>query len=118
MEKSRKPAKKSATTSENQAQRTNVLLEAIQKEIGMIAEGMADVHPRVVKLETSVQSLVDDMALLKSAVQANTRGIQANTEDIQENTKDIKEIKVHLERIESRLEAMDERLKTTETKFS
>ena len=64
------------------------LFESQEKKITFIAEGMADIHPRIVRLEEFVASLTEDMGLLKPAVQ----------------------------RIERRLSSVDERLKTVEAR--
>ena len=72
-----------------------VMLEAQGHEITVIAEGFADVHPRIVRIETAVASLVEDMKLMIPAVQSNT--------------KDSQEIKKGIERLEGRLTAVETR---------
>jgi len=81
------------------------MLEAQDKNIATIAEGMADIHPRIVKLEKTVDSLGEDMKLIKPAVQKNTKDIEAIRATLDSHTKT-------LERIEKRLDVAEARLST------
>lgn len=86
-----------------------VLLEAQEKNIAFIAEGMADIHPRIVRLEKTAASLTEDMKLLRPAVQKNTASIH-------QILKDLADMKAGIERIEKKVDHLDERLSTVESR--
>ena len=46
------------------------LLEAQDRKITTIAEGMADIHPRIVRVETKVDALGEDVKDLKGWLHA------------------------------------------------
>jgi chromosome segregation ATPase len=136
MNQPRKPAK--IPTSASEARRTNVLLEAMREEIRIIAEGVADVQPRLMGVEETVGSLLQEEKLLrvfvettKNATDANTRAIQELRRLVESHTKmlehhtrllvnhgqvlgelrsDGKEIKERLDSIDRRLDAAEARL--------
>jgi archaellum component FlaC len=66
------------------------MLEAQDKKISTIAEGIADSHPRIVRLEKTVDTLAEDMKFVRVALKTLTT--------------DMKDVK--------------DRLTTTETKLS
>jgi len=86
-----------------------VMLEAQDKNITVIAEGFADIRPRIVRMEKSIESLVEVTNLMLPAIQGATKDIREIKLEVQDNTKAIG-------RIETRLDTLDERLKTVETK--
>jgi chromosome segregation ATPase len=111
MSRLHKPAKK-ATSVSSEAGRTNVLLEAMGKEIRAVAEGMVDLHPRIVRLEAAVASLTEDMKLLKSAVESLSEDMRWLKSAVQSLSEDMKLLKPCVERIEKRLESAEAKLAT------
>ena len=95
----------------DEARRTNLLLERMQRDISTVAEGVVDLQRKTTLMATQLQAVTDDMAVVKPVVQQNTR-------DIAQNTRDISEIKAGIGRIEQQLTSFNQRLTTVEQKVA
>jgi len=74
------------------------LLEKLEKDIGLVAEGVVDVNRKMTAMASQLKTVAEDVAIVKPAVQKNTK-------DIDEIRKDVREIKNRLSLAEAKLPA-------------
>lgn len=85
-------------------------LENQDKNITIIAEGMTDIRPRILKLEDTVDSLVEDNKLFKAAIRTLIRGVGEVKNDVSSLKEDVSSLKEGDGRIEKRLISLEKRL--------
>ena len=71
-----------ATKPADEARRRNVLLEAMGKDIRVAAEAMADIQPKITSIDNRIVTLEADMAIIKPAVQKNTKDFIALRDEV------------------------------------
>ena len=115
----KKPALMPAAADE--ARRTNVLLESIQREMTLMAEGVVDVRARVRRMEDEVASLPP----LRDEVKSIGDGLRSLVKDIEffkysaaRTPQELEAVKTELRLIRSDLHAFEKRLTPLETRLA
>ena len=88
----------------DEARRTNLLLESMQKDIGTVAEGVVDLQRNFATMATQLQTVMADVTVIKPTVQRNAQ--------------DSAETKAGINRIEQKLTSFDQRLMLVEQKVT
>ena len=117
------PAKKPSNHSE--ARRTNVLLEAIQKDITLLSEGFADVHREVDGLKTWRTKSTEELDLIKAIVRQNADDVSRLTEDmgllkrvaVIDHPKRFDAVELQLKLLRDDVKTLTRRLETAEAKL-
>lgn len=111
------PAPKPANNSETQ--RTNVLLETLQKDVSVIAEGVVDVQGRVKRLEDDLGSLTplcDEVKSMGDVLRGVAKELDVVRFSTTESHHELGRVKTELRLIRSDLKAFDKRLALVEAK--
>ena len=110
-------------SSGDEARRTNVLLEAMQKDIHLLAEGMVDVRREVTGLSQWRVTVTEEIAEIKGILRQHSGTLQQHSQTLREHgemlrqhSKDIAENTAGMHRIEHSLTSFDHRLTAVEAK--
>ena len=117
----RRPNKPLKTpTASEEARGTNVLLEALGKEVTLVAEGVVDLQRRLTRVEedtTSLPPLRDEVKSIGDIVRTLAKNLQGVTFSTAKSSQDIENVKTELRLIRSDLTTFDKRLTTVEEKL-
>ena len=105
--KPKKPSKEPSLPSQNEARRANVLMEQMLSKFDTFGESLSDVRERVVRIETDVHTVKEDIGVLKSAVRTNSEDIKSIKSDVAILKSDVAEIKVDFKGYNQRLEVVE-----------
>ncbi len=117
MKAPKKSSKESSLPSQDEARRTNVLMEQMLSKFDAFGEVQSDIRDRVGRIEIDLHAVKEDVVLLKAAVRSHgeilrNHGeiLRNHGEALRENTEAIHSMQTELKSINRRLEVVEAKL--------